>query len=323
MPLLQATARSHAPRIDPCAPAQREIGRPSSGRAPLRQAPVGVLLRACRPRQWVKNMVVALAPAAAGALTRPAVVAEVIGAVLAFCVLSSAVYLVNDVRDREQDRQHSRKRYRPVAAGELSPRGALRIAGLMAVLGIALSVFVQPRLGVVAICYLGLTTSYSVLWRYVVVADIVAVAAGFVLRAVAGGAATGVPLSRAFLIVTAACALFLVAGKRYAEMADGKARCATRATLGRYSQRFLGGLLAGAAAIGCVAYASWAFTRLEPAPWLELSTLPFVLWLGRYRMILYAGAGEAPEELILRDPALLALGALWMALFVGGVYGAR
>ncbi len=246
-------------------------------------------------------MLVVLAPAVAGALTRPAVVGEVIGAVIAFCVLSSATYLVNDVRDREQDRQHSRKRYRPVAAGELSPRGALRIAALMAVLGIALSVFVGPRFGVVAICYLGLTTSYSVLWRHVVVADIAAVAAGFLLRAVAGAAATGVPLSGAFLIVTSACAMFLVAGKRYAEMADGGGR-ATRATLGRYSQRLLRGLLAGAAAICCVAYASWAFTRPEPAPWL---------------------AGEAPEELILRDPALLALGALWMALFVGGVYGAR
>jgi decaprenyl-phosphate phosphoribosyltransferase len=325
MPSLQATARSHARPVEQGALAERRRppGRLADKRAPARDAPGRVLLEACRPRQWTKNALVALAPAAAGALTRPRVLGAVIAAFIAFCLLSSATYLVNDVRDREQDRRHPRKRRRPIASGQLAPRGALRIAALMAVLGIALSFNVQADLGVVAVSYLALTTSYSILWRRIVIADIVAVAGGFVLRAAAGGAATGVSLSRPFVIVISACALFVVAGKRYAEI-DAGAGNVTRPTLGGYSRRWLRRVLALAAATGCAAYASWALAAPERlGPWLAVSPVPFVLWIARYRSMLGAGAGEAPEELILRDPALLALGALWVVLFVSGIYVAR
>jgi decaprenyl-phosphate phosphoribosyltransferase len=281
------------------------------------------VLRACRPRQWVKNALVVIAPAAAGVVTRPAVAAEVLEAFVAFCLLASATYLLNDVRDRERDRRHARKRKRPIAAGELSPRHAIRSAGLLAILGVALSVALRPALGVVAIGYLALTTSYSVWWRHIVVADVVAVAGGFLLRAVAGGVATDVPLSRSLLAVTSACALFLIAGKRYAELVNGDPGRAARTTLASYSRGPLRCVLAGMAVLGCLAYARWAFWRPEPGLWFELSIAPFMLWLGRYGMLLGAGAGEAPEELILRDPALLALGALWLMLFLGGVYVAR
>ena len=225
-----------------------------------------MLLRACRPRQWVKNVLVAVAPTAAAALTRPGVAAEVAGAFAAFCLLSSATYLVNDVRDVEYDRLHPRKRQRPVAAGELAPRGAIRIATLMAVAGVALAGVVRPALSVVAVCYLTLTTTYSLCWRHVAIADMVAVAGGFVLRAVAGGVATDVPLSRAFLIVTSACALFLVAGKRYAELESGGVAFMSRVTLGRHSSHLLRVVLAAAAAVGCIAYAQWALTRQSLAP---------------------------------------------------------
>jgi decaprenyl-phosphate phosphoribosyltransferase len=272
-------------------------------------------------------VLVAIAPGAAGALTRPAVMLDVAAAFLAFCLLSSATYLLNDVRDREQDRRHPRKRLRPIASGELSPRGALRIAALLAPLGLLISVAVSPSLALVGVGYLALTTSYSVWWRRVVIVDIVAIAGGFVLRAAAGGAAAGVTLSRPFLLVTSACALFLVAGKRYAELADGGPRAvaagSSRATLRRYSRPLLRRLLAGAAMLGAVAYAGWAFARPDLGPWLELSMVPFVMWLGRYAMVLGTGRGEAPEELVFRDPALLVLAAVWCALFVGGVYGAR
>jgi decaprenyl-phosphate phosphoribosyltransferase len=273
-------------------------------------------------------VLVAIAPAAAGALTRPAVMFEVAAAFLAFCLLSSATYLVNDVRDREQDRRHPRKRTRPIAAGELSPRGALRIAALLAPLGLLVSLAVRPSLALVGMGYLALTTSYSMWWRHVVIVDIVAVAGGFVLRAVAGGAAAAVALSRPFLLVTSACAVFLVAGKRYAELAGAGPRAATeagatRATLRRYSRRLLRRLLAAAATLGAVAYARWAFARPDVGPWLELSMVPFVMWLGRYAVMLGAGGGEAPEELILRDPPLLALAAVWVVLFAGGVYVAH
>jgi decaprenyl-phosphate phosphoribosyltransferase len=165
-----------------------------------------------------------------------------------------------------------------------------------------------------------LTTGYSLWWRRVVVLDIAAVAGGFLLRAVAGGVATGVPLSRSFLAVSAACAVFLVTGKRYAELTGAGARVLTRATLRRYSPKMLRCLLASAAGLGCIAYARWAFERPGLGPWFALSTVPFVAWLGRYAAMLRVGEGEAPEELILRDPGLLSLGALWAVMFLAGVY---
>ncbi|MDQ6810645.1 MAG: decaprenyl-phosphate phosphoribosyltransferase, partial [Actinomycetota bacterium] len=277
-------------------------------------------LRACRPRQWSKNLLVLAAPCAAGVIDRPLVAAQVAGAFVALCLVSSATYLLNDVRDREQDRIHPRKRSRPVAAGEMAPRTAIRAAAVMALIGVALASAIDPMLGVIGCGYLALTASYSLWWRRVVVVDILAIAAGFVLRALAGGIATDIYISRMFLIVTACCAIFLVAAKRYAELRDDAARRPARATLRRYSARGLRLTLAASAALAGVAYTSWAFTRPAHVVWYGLSLAPFLLWLARYATLIGAGAGQAPEELILRDRTLLALGVAWAFLFLGGVY---
>lgn len=271
----------------------------------------------------MKNIVVVLAPAAAGALARPSAVAEVCGALFSFCLLSSATYLINDVRDRESDRRHPRKRLRPIAAGELSPRRALRIAAVLTAMGIGVAIAVDPLLGAVGACYLTVTLSYSLVWREVVVADIVMVAAGFLVRAAAGGVAAGVPLSASFLVVTSACALFLVVGKRYAELTGAQNAGAARRTLREYSPRALRTVLIAAAALGCIAYARWALTRPQLGPLIEVSAIPYTLWLGRYLVMLQAGAGDAPEELILGDPALIVLGTVWAVLFVAGLYVAH
>jgi decaprenyl-phosphate phosphoribosyltransferase len=281
---------------------------------------LSVLLRACRPRQWSKNLLVLAAPCAAGVIARPGVAVEVVAAFVVFCMLSSATYLINDVRDRDQDRQHPRKRARPVASGALSSRAAVVIATVLALGGLALATTVRPALGAVGCAYLVLTASYSLWWRRVVVADIVAVAAGFLLRAVAGGAATDVFLSRWFLLVTSFCAVFLVAGKRYAELIDGPPSALGRSTLRHYSSGSLRLLLAAAALSASVAYAAWALTRPQNGLWYELSMAPFVLWLARYAVLLGRGAGEAPEDLILRDRVLLALGVVWGFVFLASVY---
>jgi decaprenyl-phosphate phosphoribosyltransferase len=296
---------------------------PSAAAAPAGRTSARVLLRACRPRQWTKNLLVLAAPAAAGVIGRPLVAAQVAGAFVVLCLISSATYLVNDVRDREQDRLHPRKRSRPVASGELSVRSALRVAALFASVGVAAAFAIAPGLGAVAVCYLVLTASYSLWLRRVVVADILAIAAGFVLRALAGGYATDIYLSRWFVIVTASCAVFLVAAKRYAELRDHSGTGAARATLERYSVTGLRLTLIGAAAVGGVAYVSWAATRPAHAVWYALSVAPFLLWLARYASLVGAGAGQAPEELILRDRTLLALGVVWAFLFLGGVYVGR
>jgi decaprenyl-phosphate phosphoribosyltransferase len=268
-------------------------------------------------------VLVLAAPCAAGLAFRLEVAVDVVAAFVVFCLLSSATYLINDVRDREQDRLHPEKRSRPVAAGELSSRAAMWAAAVMGLTGVAMATAVRPALGATGCGYLALTVSYSLWWRRVIVADIVAVAAGFVLRAVAGGAATDVSLSRWFLLVTSWCAVFLVAGKRYAEMDDSATRSLTRSTLRHYSSGSLRLLLAVAATLASVAYAAWAFTRPQHGLWYELSMAPFVLWLARYAVLLGRGTGQAPEELIFRDRVLLSLSVVWALLFLGSVYAGR
>jgi decaprenyl-phosphate phosphoribosyltransferase len=279
-----------------------------------------VLLRACRPRQWAKNVLVLAAPVAAGVIDQPQVAAEVLGAFIVLCMVSSATYLVNDVRDVEQDRLHSRKCRRPIAAGELSPRFAARTALVLAVAGVALGTAIAPGLGLLACGYLALQAAYSLWLRRVVVADMLAIAAGFVIRALAGGVATDIYLSRWFLIVTGCCAVYLVAAKRYAELREHSGSGPARATLKRYTRGGLRATLFASAAGAGAAYTGWAFTRPSHVVWYALSIVPFLLWLGRYAALIGAGAGQAPEELILRDRTLLALSVAWSVLFIGGVY---
>ena len=207
-----------------------------------------------------------------------------------------------------------------MAAGELSRRQALQAAAVMALLGVAAGTAIDPKLGLLACGYLALTASYSLWWRNVVGLDILAIAAGFVLRALAGGVAANVYLSRWFVLVTASCAIFLVAAKRYAELRERASRPTARATLARYSERSLRLTLVASAGVAIIAYASWAFTRSSHVLWYALSIVPLLAWLARYAILVGRGTGEAPEELILRDGPLLALSASWAVLFLGGVY---
>ena len=288
-----------------------------------RRSPAVALLVACRPRQWAKNGLVAAAPAAAGLLGHPSTLVRVLGAFVAFCLISSATYLLNDVRDRHEDRVHPAKRRRPVAAGELAPAAAVRWAAALAVAGLLLAVAVRPLLGLVAAGYLAITISYALVWRRIPVADILAIAAGFLLRALAGGAAADVHVSPWFVIVVSLGAILIVAGKRHAELHHAAGRDAgLRRVMSAYS---LGGLrvtiwAAGLAAI--ITYVLWALTHPEHAavPWHRLSLIPFVAWLLRYVGLLAAGEGQAPEELVLGNPVLLTLGGAWLALFAASVY---
>ena len=149
---------------------------------------------------------------------------------------------------------------------------------------------------------------------------ILVIAAGFVLRAVSGGVATDIYLSRWFVIVTACCAVFLVAAKRYAELRARGDSTPARATLRSYRSWQLRFTLIAAASVAVVAYASWAFTRPNHLLWYGLSIVPLALWLVRYSALIGGGGGQAPEDLILGDRALVVLGVVWGALFIGGVY---
>jgi decaprenyl-phosphate phosphoribosyltransferase len=278
-----------------------------------------------RPRQWLKNVLVIAAAGAAGALGHDDVPVRVGLAFVAFCLIASGVYAINDVRDAAEDRTHPRKRHRPVAAGELEPRAALVLGAGLIACGLMLCLAIRPLLLAVGAGYVALTISYTVVWRRVVVLDVVAIACGFVLRAVAGGVAAPVTLSRWFVVVITFSALFVAGGKRMAELKRTAARgLARRGVLRFYTQARLRLLLLASAAAALFAYCVWAFelSTIDGVPWRPLTIVPFAACLARYAALVQAGRGEAPEELVLRDRWLQLAGLVWLVVFALGVHAA-
>ena len=284
------------------------------------------LLREARPRQWAKNVLVFAAPGAAGVLDDGETLLVALVAFVAFCLVSSGTYFWNDVLDVEADRLHPTKRHRPIASGAV-PVGVGQVVGsLLLVAGVALG-FATGRWQTAAIlvAYVVLTLSYSSYLKHVAVVDLVAVAAGFVLRAMAGAAATEVPMSSWFVLCTTFGSLFIVTGKRYAELRElGEEAASTRATLEAYSLTYLRTVLSIAVGATIVAYCMWAFETAEVAgsdlPLYELSIVPMLAALLRYLLILEQGHGGAPEEVFVADRQLQAFGVIWAVLFGLGVY---
>ena len=310
--------------LDTVAPAPAGAQRVTKFDGTWRGTLPGGILRALRPKQWLKNVLVAAAPGAAGVLTEAGVLLDVGLAFLAFCMVSSATYIVNDVRDLEADRLHPRKRFRAIAAGTVPVRLALGLAALLLLGGFAIAAAVRIELLIVVASYIVLTTSYTLWLKHVEVVDIVAIASGFIMRAVAGGAAVDVPLSRWFIIVASFGSLFIVAGKRHGEHIDlDEARGEVRATLAGYSRDFLKYVWTMASGVTIAAYCLWAFEmapRDEAVPLYELSIVPFVTFMLRYAQLVEAGHGEAPEDVVLGDRVLQVLAAVWVAVFGAGVY---
>lgn len=268
-------------------------------------------------------MLVAAAPGAAGVLTQADSLWRVGLAFVAFCMVSSATYLVNDVGDAEEDRRHPTKRHRPIAAGVVRPRTALLAAGALMLGGFAVALAVRPAFLAIVAGYLVTTVAYTLWLKHMAVFDIAVVASGFIFRAVAGGVAVDVPISRWFLIVTSFGSLFVVAGKRYAEhVTMGVERETTRSTLATYSRDYLRYVWTTASAVTLTGYCLWAFEQSEletTIPWFELSIGPVVLGILRYALLLDEGFGGAPEDIALNDRPLQVLGVVWLVLFGAGV----
>jgi decaprenyl-phosphate phosphoribosyltransferase len=299
------------------APGPDELAVPACGLDAGRQ-----VLVAMRPRQWIKNLLVFAAPGAAGILGDSGVAPRVVVAFLALCLVASGGYLLNDVRDAAEDRRHPRKRHRPVASGRLSPELA-RAAGIVLTgLGLGLAASVNVRLLIVTASYVLLTVFYTYRLRRIALVDLLAIACLFVLRALAGGVASSVTVSNSFLLVVGSAAVFIVAGKRLAELGRGSTPGPSRATLGAYTTAGLRRLLVVSALTACGAYLVWALQRHGTAtlPWRLLTAGLFAAVLARYGRLLSRGAGGAPEELLLGDPTLLALACAWGAAFGWAVY---
>jgi decaprenyl-phosphate phosphoribosyltransferase len=267
---------------------------------------------------------VVTAPLAAGQLFEREVIVNTALAFVSFCLVSATVYLINDVRDVEEDRMHPRKRFRPIAAGELRPAAALVLATITAVGGFVVGFLTSVSLGITLAVYLVVQIVYSVSLKHLPVVDLAIVASGFLLRAIAGGVASDIPLSQWFLLVASFGSLFMVAGKRYSELKRVGADAGTRRSLERYSESYLRFIWMLAAVMVLISYSLWAFENRETpflgVPWTALSIAPFTLGLLQYALEVDTGNAGEPEEVVLHDHVLQGIGVAWLAVISVAVF---
>lgn len=304
-------------------PATRS-GPTTDSRSVLAPSAAHAVLTALRPRQWIKNVLVVSAPLAAGVLSAPSTLLHALAAFVMMCAAASSSYLINDLGDVERDRLHPTKRHRPIAAGWISAEVAVGAAIAAASLAVAIGAVLGVSTFAFVLAYLALTVSYSRRLKHVPFVELGVVAAGFVLRVVAGAAATATALSAPFLLIVGAGSLFLATGKRYSELKElGHGAVAHRPVLARYTAPRLERILAISSATAGLGYIAWALSiRLGGAGmvWLLASVLPFLVAARRGVRKVFAGAGGDPTELILGDSVLLASAGATALLAIAGLY---
>ena len=284
------------------------------------------LFLSLRPHQWTKNLVVLAALVFAERLFDGPSVLVASGAFVIFCLLSGAIYLINDLADLEQDRKHPVKRNRPLASGKLSPRFAAGAAVVLLIGGLASSFWLALGFGVVATIYFVTMAAYSFILKNVVILDVLIVAFGFVLRAIAGALAIDVAFSNWLLICTLLGALFLALAKRRQELtllAGGAA--VHRRILGEYSPYLLDQMIAVVTASTLVSYALYTSAPETVAKFGTdrlIWTLPFVLYgIFRYLYLVHRKEeGGDPTKVLLNDRPILVTLALWAATLVTLIY---
>lgn len=288
-----------------------------------RSSRAGSLLRLLRPKQWAKNVLVFAAPFAAG-IVETGPLLRTLAMFAAFCLAASGTYCLNDAADVEADRAHPIKRQRPVASGVVHVRTAVVLGLVLLAAGVSVAAAIGPESLLVIAAYVILTVAYSWRLKHLAVIDLAAIAGGFILRSVAGGAAAPVPLSQWFLIVAGFGSLFMVAGKRSAESGDlGSQASTVRSTLGAYSPGFLLFVRTLAASVCVAGYCLWAFESAAAGGevWFQLSIIPFVTGILLYGLRLEQGGGAAPEEIVLGDRVLQVVGLCWAITYAIGVHG--
>ena len=303
--------------------------------------PVG-MIKACRPKQWAKNVLVFIAPASANVIIthgssglefhlRPLLSA--CAAFVAFSMVAASTYLINDSVDVESDRRHPTKRNRPIAAGVVSVPLAYAMAVVLLLGGLGLGLWINWPFCVVLGIYAVQTTLYSYWLKNEPVLDVVALSGGFILRLLGGAYAVGVDVSKWFFIISCFGALFIATGKRLAEKRELEGRTeGIRKTLGIYTENYLRFLQTLSGAIVLIAYVEWSFERANAAEraaglsnkgadvWFLLSILPFLVAILRYALLVELGKGSAPEELLLSDRQMQVMGLLWAVLVGIGFY---
>ena len=304
------------------------ISEPAARRRPAARSASRALFISLRPHQWTKNLLVFAGLLFGQRLLDADAFTRSVVAFAVFCALSSAVYLFNDLADREADRQHPLKRARPIASGALAVHTAMACAALLTVASLGVSAwYLGAGFGMVATGYLVLQALYSTWLKGVVIIDVLTIAAGFVLRAAAGAVAIDVPISHWLLVVTVLLALFLALSKRRHEivlLADGA--ISHRAILGEYNPYLLDQMISVVTSSTLVAYAFYTIspeTEQRFHTGLLGLTLPFPLYgIFRYLYLVHRkDLGGNPSDLLLTDRPLLVCVALWAAAVIAIIYG--
>ncbi|GLZ78442.1 decaprenyl-phosphate phosphoribosyltransferase [Actinorhabdospora filicis] len=292
------------------------LSHPAETRTAGRGFDIGAVVIALRPRQWLKNVLVFGAPLASGTITSPEVARGSMAAFGIFCAAASSVYLCNDVRDRAVDAHHPRKCRRPIAAGLVNPVFALVLALVLAVTALGGAWLVTPELFAVMVIYLVVQAAYCFGLREMAVVDLLVVTSGFLLRALAGGAACDIPVTGWFVSVIGFASLFVVAGKRFSEVvAADRQESGKRALAGVYTASYLRLVWGSALALTLAAYCLWVFEGTgadEPTPWRAVSIVPMVAAMLRYAQLVDGGTAEEPERVLLSDRMLIGCGVVWL-----------
>jgi 4-hydroxybenzoate polyprenyltransferase len=308
---------SPSPHPGPAIAPTRAVTAPSTLR---------LLLISIRPEQWTKNLLVLAGVVFGGRLLEWNAVAIASGTFAIFCALSGAIYLFNDTADREADRNHPLKCKRPIASGRLSPTLAVSVGAALSIVSIAAAFLIRPALAGVAAAYVAALLLYSIVLKHVVIVDVLTIAAGFVLRAIAGAVAVAVPIGHWLLVCTTLLALFLALSKRRHELvllAEGATD--HRRILEEYSPYLLDQMIGVVTASTLIAYTVYA-TSPETAARLGTAklglTIPFVLYgIFRYLYLVHQKrGGGSPAAMLLTDWPLLGCVALWAASVIVLMY---
>jgi len=282
-------------------------------------------LVACRPKQWLKNVLVFAGPAAAGQLNEWSAVSATLWVFAGFCVTASGTYLINDVIDAQHDRLHPTKRFRPVASGALSLQFAISIGIFLLIAGVVLAGVPRWQSAAIVALYALLTVLYSLGVKRIPLLELAVISSGFVLRAMAGATGTDIPMSTWFLLSITFGSLFVASGKRFAEVLEmGEGVSDTRASLSVYTLPYLRQLIMFSCTATAISYCLWAFENAADSDsaiaFHELSIIPMVLSLLRYLMVLETGKGGAPEDVFLKDWGMRVYASSWLVLYVVGIY---
>ena len=273
-------------------------------------------MRELRPKQWAKNGLLFFGIVYSLQLFNAPLVMRGVAGFVAFCCISSAGYIFNDLRDAELDRRHRTKRYRPIAAGLLAPGAAFAIGAILLAAGFAIAAGIGPAFVAVCFAYVLITASYSLWLKHIVLVDIFSIAAGFVIRAIAGAVVIDVPISPWLYLCTLLGSLVIALGKRRAEVnAASEDVPGARPALQHYPIAFLDLLVVMAATASVMAYSLYTFFAENlPRNHSMMLTIPVVLY-GVFRylyLVQVRGMGESPEEMLLADSGLAAAVAAFL-----------